>query len=71
MRKVYLPARDPPEYREWLTKRKDGLQKEIQRRFGMKVNLTLMDAKRILSKTNGIELNTEALEYIRKNGVKI
>ena len=71
MRKQYCPARDPPEYKDWLTARRDGLEKEIQRRFGLKISLTLMDAKRILSKTRGIELNSEAIEYIKKNGVKV
>ena len=64
LKKKAVLIKSPPEMKEWIRKRRDNLQKFV----GIPgVQLSLMDAQRIIAQTNGVDINREILKRLEKS----
>jgi len=55
----------PPEFRDWVEKRKHNIE-GVRVNAGVKANLTMMETMRIIARTDGVDLPEFIVKELKK-----
>jgi len=61
----YTKIKAPPEFRDWLEERKKNME-NLAREMGNKKPIPLTQVMRVISQTEGVDLNDFLLKQLRK-----